>query len=200
MIVVLGDLHEAVEIGIVVAAKARGYQPGLIPVLQVGDLGWHPERRMQIPPWPIYFVDGNQDHLPSLLCHKEPTEVAPNWIYCPRGSVLRLAGKRVGFLGGARSIDRESREEGVTWWREEELTWDEGRRFAHQHLDLLITHSPPASVVREMGWEETDYSSVVVEDVWRSLGQPPLVCGHMHRRFHSGSVTVLGELDAETIL
>jgi len=199
MIVVLGDLENCAEIGIAVAAKARGYRPGLIPVLQVGDMHWHPDRRLPVPPWPIYFIDGNHDHLPSLLRLHEPTEVAPNWIYCPRGSVLTFGKTRVGFLGGARSIDRDQRIEGETWWRHEELTLEEGKRLKGRAVDILVTHSPPRFVVQEMGYEETDYSSYVVEEVWRDLGRPRLVCGHMHRRFRSGDITVLGDLDAEAI-
>lgn len=201
VIVVLGDLHGAIEIGIAVAAKARSYRPGLIPVIQVGDLGWHPRRRLRTPPWPVYFVDGNHDHLPSLLEHKHdsPAEVAPNFVYCPRGSVLTLDGRRIGFLGGAKSIDREFRERGEEWWDEEEPTHEEAMRLKGQKIDLLITHSPPSSVVRDMGYSENDYASVVVQEIWEELGQPNLVCGHMHRRYRRGKVLVLGDLDAEVI-
>jgi len=39
----------------------------------------------------------------------------------------------------------------------------------------------------------------VVEEVWRDLGCPRLVCGHMHRRLRSGDITVLADLDAEMV-
>jgi len=195
----LGDLHGATETGIALAARARGYQSGDIPVIQVGDLHWHAERPLRTPPWPIYFVDGNHDHLPSLLKLKAPTEVAPHWVYCPRGSFVELDGRRVGFLGGARSIDREVRQKNSEWWEEEEPTLEEARRLKELSIDLLITHSPPAFVVREMGYAEHDYASVVVEEIWEELGRPRLICGHMHQRYRSGSITVLGDLDVEVV-
>lgn len=37
-------------------------------------------------------------------------------------------------------------------------------------------------------------SAVRVEQAWRMLGQPPLVCGHMHRPWRDGVVEVLGFL------
>lgn len=202
MIVLLGDVHGATQVAMPIVAKAKGYAPGAVPVLQVGDLGWHPDRPLRTPPWPIHFVEGNWDHIPSLLSHTEPTEVAPNWIYCPRGSVLRIDGRTVGFFGGARSIDRGVREEGVSWWPEEEPTREEAERLmGREDIDLLVTHSPPASVIAAMDTAPTEgeRTSGIVEDLWRSLGRPSLVCGHMHHRFRLGNVLVLGELDADTV-
>jgi hypothetical protein len=40
MIVLLGHLHRGFTMGYMAAARARGYQPGTVPVIQVGDLGW----------------------------------------------------------------------------------------------------------------------------------------------------------------
>lgn len=172
--------------------------PGAVPVLQVGDLEWHPDRPPLAAPWPIYFCEGNHDHLPSLLGLREPTEVARNWIYCPRGSVITLGDKRIGFLGGARSIDRAVRTEGRSWWPEEEPTHEEAARLADHEIDLLVTHTPPASVMRVMGYNRApdERASIVVERAWAELGYPSLVCGHMHQRFTYANVLVLGYLDA----
>jgi hypothetical protein len=200
MIVALGDLHNSIRMGLTLALRyaVRG-APNPVFV-QVGDLCWHPDRPPPALPEPlkVYFIDGNHDHLPSLLCHAEPTEVAPGWIYCPRGSVLGLDGRRVGFLGGARSIDREFRVKDETWWESEDLRVAEARRLKGQQLDLLVTHSPPSSVIRVMGLEP-DPTSVLVQLTWKELGRPRLVCGHMHERFQHGRVTVLGELEAQVV-
>lgn len=202
MIVLLGDVEGATHVAMPIIAKAKGWQPGPVPILQVGDLGWHPDRPPRRPPWPIHFIEGNHDHLPSLLRYAKPTEVAPGWIYCPRGSVLEIDGRTVGFLGGARSIDRRVREEGVSWWPEEEPTREDAERLmGREDIDLLVTHSPPASVVAAMGKTPTEgeRTSAIIEDLWRSLGRPSLVCGHMHHRFRLGNVLVLGELDADVV-
>jgi hypothetical protein len=201
MIVLLGDVHCAWEWAFQLVAKARGYTPGPVPVIQVGDLGWHPRRPPPPAPWPIHWIEGNHDHLPSLLWLSEPSMLAHNWIYCPRGTVLELDGRQVGFCGGARSIDRAVRVEGESWWPEEEPIWDEARGFRGKDVDLLVTHSPPASVVRAMGidYDPEERASGVVEHLWAFLDRPSVVCGHMHRRFRLGNVLVLGDLDVETL-
>jgi predicted nucleotidyltransferase len=201
MIVLLGDVHGAWEFAFELIARARGYTPGPVPVLQVGDLGWHPRRPPPPAPWPIYWVEGNHDHLPSLLWLSEPAMLASNWIYCPRGTVLELDGRQVAFFGGARSIDRAVRVAGESWWPEEEPIFEEAASFRGKVVDLLVTHSPPASVVRAMGIDHDpeERASEVVEHVWGYLGRPSVVCGHMHRRFRLGHVLVLGDLDIETL-
>jgi hypothetical protein len=201
MIVLLGDVHGAWEWAFALVARAKGFAPGAVPVIQVGDLGWRPDRPPRPAPWPIHWIEGNHDHLPSLLGLSKPTELAPSWIYCPRGTVLELDGRQVGFMGGARSIDRAVRVEGDSWWPEEEPTFEEAARFHGQDVDLLVTHSPPASVVRAMGYEYNveERASGIVEHLWGALGRPSVVCGHMHRRFRVGNVLVLGDLDVETL-
>lgn len=201
MVVLLGDIHGAVEWALPIAAKAKGHASGPVPVIQVGDLGWHPARPLLTPPWPVYWIDGNHDHLPSLLRHREPVEVAPNWIYCPRGSSLTLDGRRIGFFGGGYSIDRATRTEGRSWWPEEEPTLEEAGNLIGEDIDLLVTHTPPRSVIEAMGIDRPadEVASEVVETVWRQLGRPSLVCGHMHERFRRGNVLVLGDLDADVL-
>jgi predicted phosphodiesterase len=201
MIVLLGDIHNSYHWAFQLVARAKGYRPGAVPIVQVGDLEWHPQRPPPPAPWPIHWIEGNHDHLPFLLGRSEPTEVAPNWIYCPRGTVLEMDGRQVGFIGGARSIDRAVRVEGDSWWPEEEPTWDEAMRFQGADVDLLVTHSPPGSVMRLMGFEHdpAERASGIVEHLWADLGRPSVVCGHMHTRFRSGNVLVLGDLDVETL-
>jgi len=201
LIVLLGDVHGAWEITTELVARAVGDQPDDVAIVQVGDLGWDPRRPPPPASSPIHFVEGNHDHLPSLLGLTEVTEVARNWFYCPRGTVLQLDGRRVGFFGGARSIDRAFREEGVSWWPEEEPTWDEAARFRGREVDLLVTHAPPAHAMRVMGipYSPDERASLVVEHLWGALGRPRLVCGHMHYRFRLGNILVLGALDVDTL-
>lgn len=200
MIVVLGDLHNPPPSWASELVYNAAGEPDA--VIQVGDLGWAPGRMKGWGhvPWKYHFIDGNHDHLPSLLKHEEPAEVAPGLIYCPRGSTLTLDGRRVGFLGGAKSIDREWRVEGKEWWPEEELTPEDADPLRDQAIDLLITHCPPRSVMTAMlRHRPDDQTSLVVQAIWEELGKPQLICGHMHRRYLDGRVLVLGDQDAEVI-
>src|SRR5690606_30528005 len=105
---------------------------------------------------------------------EEPTEVRENAIYVPRGTVLTLDGRNVGFLGGGDSRDRYSRTEGVDWFRSETIGYEDMMRFpADAQVDILATHTPPAHVIQLMiGPHAMDPSGRAVEAVWDGLGRP----------------------------
>jgi len=90
----------------------------------------------------MYFIDGNHDWHPKLRRKK----VWPyNLHYQRRGTTRTFQnddGKDVvvGFLGGATSIDKNSRIEGESWWPEEEILEAE---LPCDKVDVLITHDAP---------------------------------------------------------
>ncbi|MFV3038172.1 hypothetical protein ACNI5A_34110, partial [Klebsiella pneumoniae] len=67
-----------------------------------------------------------------------------------RGSVLELEGKKYLCFGGAESPDREEREPGVNWWKQE-MPSDEEYAACEQNLeacgyqvDYVLTHDAPS--------------------------------------------------------
>lgn len=223
MIACVGDVHGHFE----PLARLVAALPRTVAVLQVGDLEAFPPGVRPGADWrpldrPLYTLRGNHDDLPTYRGLTAPTEVQPGLVYVPAG-VHVFGGLRVGVLGGAESVDGPARREGVDWWPTEEgATANEFERLVAQArdargVDVLVTHTPPASVVAAMLAAERGGpapgspmpgsptpgspmpagdapSSVLVEQAWRVLGQPPLVCGHMHRPWRAGVVEVLGVL------
>ena len=68
----------------------------------------------------------------------------------PGGSVLELEGKKYLCFGGAESPDREEREPGVNWWKQE-MPSDEEYAACEQNLeacgyqvDYVLTHDAPS--------------------------------------------------------
>ncbi len=182
----------------------EGVDPNVI-VIQVGDFGFWPHL---LENWqkivhlenPVYAIDGNHEYFPILEGIDEPSEIKNGLVYVPRGTVLELGGHEVGFLGGGGSIDRQYRVPGYDWFPQEFTTAEDGERLLSwtDGVDLLVTHVPPQSVVQKHfdlipGWR--DPSSEVVEYVWKELGKPPLVCGHMHRSVVDGNCHVLDEFE-----
>ena len=146
----------------------------------------------------VFFLDGNH-HCYSLTRGLDrPTQVAPGLTFLPRGTVMVAEGRdgplRIGILGGADSVlDALFRRPGDDWWPEEEriVRADVDRLLTNARqlggLDVLVTHTPPASITTEMtNGGRPHPSSVLVEAAWRELGggedNPPLelICGHMH--------------------
>lgn len=192
MIAFIGDVHAKFHrlVQVMDETEADVY-------VQVGDFGLWPDRVVPPLPGTLYMVEGNHEYYPYLAGIESPTEIRPGLIYVPRGTVLELDGRRIGFLGGADSPDRAQRIEGVSWFREETISYEDMLRFpADAAIDVLVTHTPPAFVVRQMlGRIDVDPSARAVEAVWDGLGRPRLVCGHMHERHTAGPIEVLGELD-----
>lgn len=167
-----------------------------------------PSLHWRRPPRDLLWVDGNHHPYPLTRGLTVPTRVAPGITFLPRGTVLTLPGRRgplrVGVLGGADSvIDAAWRRPGVDWWPDEErITVADVERLlsnarAAGGIDLLVTHTPPASITTIMTQGSAPHpSAVMVEEAWRALGggvEDPaveLVAGHMHEEWSSERLRV----------
>jgi hypothetical protein len=101
----------------------------------------------------IWAVDGNhEDHgyLAEKLRDCPPRQKA--WIrhriaWLPRGYRWQWHGRTWLALGGAVSVDKALREEGVSWWPQEEITREQADAvIAAGHADVVIAHDAPSSV------------------------------------------------------
>jgi len=179
--------------------------PNDATIVQVGDFGVYRSLRNE---WekvlpqldrfknPIYFIDGNHEEFPIFydVDTTVPRNIWPKLTWIPRGTVMEINGLRVGFMGGAASPDKALRKEGMDWWPQEAISYGEFERMvSHSKVDLLVTHSPPESIVKQYfrhpafqypAWKLSpkwrDWSAVAVEKIWEHLEFPPIVCGHFH--------------------
>ncbi len=197
----LGDLHGDPH----ALVRLDRLLPPHVPVIQVGDFGWYPDR---IPTWtsvgtalsrPVYWIRGNHEHYPAMpwLNAEQPVEVAPNILFVPDGHILELNGLRIGCLGGAASIDYRFRTLNSDWFLDENITVEQvARTESWERIDLMVTHVPPQRTISEsanplvrhhfgVSAEWRDRNADIVESVWERLSRPPLVCGHMHYAFTS---------------
>jgi len=117
--------------------------------VQVGDFGigfnskyWHDEINSWMIDNPTHrFIRGNHDN--PELCKTMAG-------YIPDGTVEN----DVMYVGGAWSIDQAYRVEGVSWWRDEELSVHELDKmislFGETKPRVMITHDCPTSAAYEM--------------------------------------------------
>jgi hypothetical protein len=113
----------------------------------------------------------------------------PNFELIPDYTIKEINGQTFLFVGGAISVDRVDRKEGISYWRDEVFVLDEERA---KHADVLITHSAPNWVGpgkdRINYWISRDtllWDELVVErslhDRLVELVAPrKLYCGHFH--------------------
>jgi len=156
---VLGDLHGDLEHLVVVsrAMEARGIRV----LLQLGDFGFiwpgtnwghtldRIENRLRKAAQVLYFIDGNHEDFTTLNTFPISADglrhVRPSIIHIPRGWRTNLAhGRSFAAMGGANSIDRALREEGVSWWPEESITEADLERLGTEPVDILVGHDAPA--------------------------------------------------------
>ena len=189
-------------------------------IIQVGDFGFwnHMSDRWnrQAGPHlerPIFFIEGNHDFLPALQSLKEETEVWPNAVYIPRGTIKVIGGYRMLFVGGASSVDGHWRARGIDYFPDLETIRHED--LVHitkdDEIDLMVTHTPPVSCVKDvfdpndlvnffgLSKEWTDYGTVILEAKWNELGNPPIICGHMHKAVQWNNVRILDILEHITM-
>lgn len=212
MLVFIGDLHG----NFAWFPKIMEQVPEDATVIQVGDFGFWPDFRKEAwhkawkklgRPNPIYVIDGNHEYHPMFVGITEPTEIWKGVIFVPRGTVLELdhveGTKRVGFMGGASSIDYKYSTPGIDWFSEEGISTDDMLRMNDVgSIDILVTHTPPNSVIQRNFDRRTlidfglspswiDPSAVAIDELWEKLGYPPLICGHMHKSVVDGKCRVL---------
>jgi len=212
MIAIIGDVHRSFGIfEEIVDSLPREIDA----IIQVGDLGLRAsdlrggqggEVVLQLPRL-VYWVDGDWDDFGGLRLRElsEPTELLPNLVYVPPGTVMTLGGQRIGFIGGAESIATETRVAGRDWWPDLEGVTDSdiARLIAAAtstralDLDLIVAHSPPPATTEHMTGQVAHLSAFRLQRTANALAGVPWVTGHMHRSFHEQgppSVTVLDEI------
>lgn len=84
-------------------------------------LNWHDGQN-----YTTLFCDGNHENFQLLNAY--PTEewhggmihrIRPNVIHLMRGQIYDIAGKTFFVMGGASSVDKMYRKDGMSWWTEE---------------------------------------------------------------------------------
>lgn len=208
MIAFVGDIHGNINALVKIIDHLKAQWPSISAIIQVGDFGLYPEKiahLQRINPFvPIYAIDGNHEYFPLVTQWVKETEIAPNIFYMPRGTVKDIDGRKIGFLGGAASVDKQLRiQYKMGWYPEEVVTQKDISKFdGVDKLDILVTHCPPyQTIIRNFDQrnllqyglrpEWVDPSSVLVESLWMRLGRPKLVCGHMHRNVSDNNVLIL---------
>ena len=172
--------------------------PGTL-VIQLGDHSFGPEvaTHHYHEPWdpgvPVHLMRGNHDYEPVLQGHSHPVALYPHLYFLPDATVIEHEGRRIGIIGGADSvIDASYRKAGIDWWPSEAVSQKAiDTLVASGPLDLLLTHTAPASLIRRHCGYEPSLSEERLEDMWVTLGHPPLFCGHIHDSHEHLGATVL---------
>lgn len=203
-VVVCGDWHGNIGWARTIARVLPYMAPDVTTMLHLGDW-WMPPTEID-----DAFAETGIDRILVTLGNHEPwNRISPllekhpgaavrvsklTWLL-PRPARLTIGGRRVLSLGGAASVDRQSRIEGLTWWPEEAITDEHVAAAVAGSADLMLTHEGPAGTpvrpVREIlrtnphrfpaaALEASAASRARIAEVWDAVRPKLLAHGHMH--------------------
>lgn len=208
-VMVLGDTHgNTIEALRAVKSAAALNLP---VIMQCGDFGLWPGKggmdyldllnaELLTQDIVLVWVDGNHedfDQLDRLVAHNPKNQwgqtfIRSNILYSPRGCKWKMEGKMWMTVGGAVSIDKAYRKQGVSWWPQEQLTDEQLDKIVAHHeaspgpVDYLFTHDCPTNAPFRGRWKN-DMESLIHRERMDKLGKtikPKLwFHGHMHTRF-----------------
>ncbi|KQQ65401.1 hypothetical protein ASF63_15815 [Microbacterium sp. Leaf320] len=204
-VAVCGDWHGNVGWARTIARVLPHLAPDVTTLLHLGDW-WMPSAEVD----EVFADTGIERIFVTLGNHEQWDEITPIldahpgdavriseliWLL-PRPARLVIRGCRVLSLGGAASVDRQSRIEGLTWWPDEAI--DDAHvaeAIAGGPADVMLTHESPAGtpvrVVREIlrtnpygfpeaALEASAASRARVTEVWDAVRPELLAHGHLH--------------------
>jgi Icc-related predicted phosphoesterase len=193
MLVFIGDVHGKWKHLQIVLNKFEQRQTTFI---QVGDFGYFPESYSVWPPSfdvpnksKFFWIDGNHEnfwHMRDNIICDTPKELKENVFYVPRGTVLSIENKNVLFIGGAESIDKDSRMLGRCWFPEESITYSDFEKAIDncngKQIDIVVSHAAPKSfdIIDENIFE--DFSRTALDEILKIVSPSLWVFGHYHKK------------------
>jgi predicted phosphodiesterase len=123
-----------------------------------------------------YFIYGNHDD--ALICEKSPK-------FLGDFGIKQIDGRKVFFLSGAMSTDKQYRIEGKSWWAYEELTYvqlcDAAELYRREKPEIVITHDCPLTPRKEMfGYRDAGRTVQALESMFADHQPEHWVFGHHH--------------------
>lgn len=130
---------------------------GIETIVHVGDIGFFEmrdltflEHELAARDIMLLFIDGNHENH-ELIVSLPRDEFGMGYVtdhirHIPRGHLFSLNGQTWMGFGGASSIDRRERIEGVDWWPGELITYSQVMSVTGKRADVLVTHDVPMGV------------------------------------------------------
>lgn len=162
-------------------------------------------------PWTTLFIDGNHENhelLDSYLIEEwnggKIHKISDSIYHLLRGQVFNIDGITLFTMGGAESIDKKYRKEGVSWWSREmpsEEEYKEAVNNLNKHnrtVDCVLTHCAPEDYLNKRKMNGMNYhSSNELEKFFDIIAGSPSIkykgwyFGHYHDDVDQGEFHML---------
>ena len=152
------------------------------------------------------FVDGNHENFDLLNQYPVTTwnggkvhEIRPGIIHLMRGQVFQIEGMKFFTFGGADSVDKHYRKEGISWWPQERPTDEEfvegmeNLEKQNYSVDYVISHTAPLNVVEKLTVYSTllDPATIMLSVFQEKISFKRWYFGHFHQDTTLGNYTAL---------
>lgn len=140
------------------------------------------------------FVDGNHENFNRLYSYPVETwcggkihRIEDSIIHLMRGQVFIINGVKIFTMGGATSIDKDTRKKNVSWWEQEQPSieeYEEALKNLDKHnweVDYVITHTTSPTMMRKLGYnKENTNLNKFFELLEKELSYKHWYFGHFH--------------------
>ena len=214
MIYTFGDTHGNHDIGKLfnggIEFKENDY------IIICGDFGvlWNDEKdereialesTLNSLPCEVLFVDGNHENFNRIYALPQVQkfdslvgQYSKNVFHLKRGHIYNIDNMNFLTMGGALSIDKQWRVEGISWWRQEAITDAEldlalkNIESFESNIDFVLTHTLPQRAVIEsrkymrISHKIHDENPLKLEQIFLALQNKKCdvkawICGHWHK-------------------
>lgn len=141
----------------------------------------------------ILFIDGNHENFELLnkfpvvefkgaKCHR----IAKDIYHVLRGEIVKINDLSFFCMGGATSIDKYMRQDRISWWEEENITYQDiqngldNLEKVNNKVDYVLTHCAPSSIVKKMFGYQTDPNTDILEKFKGLIDFKYWYFGHYH--------------------
>lgn len=222
-IAVAGDWHGSAAAATQVLYRAAN--EGVTAVFQLGDFGLWPgysgkgylnaiNDATKTTGIKVYWLDGNHEDFDRLEQRRRPNEpltaFGDQLFHLARGTRWSIGGVNFCAVGGATSLDRQSRTIHQSWWPQEELTGPQVYDIAAAgSTDVLLTHDVSHEIdvpgiihrqyTRQWPHEELERAWLHRErlgELTAALAPTHLFHGHFHTPYTKRQRTSFGEVQA----
>lgn len=208
LIAVLGDVHGIDWIVTESIRKTVDYcndnniqQPEVL--VQVGDFWSYSHKQLKTISYTakknnmnIVFIPGNHEDWDKLdeWSTSDITMIKDNVYYAPIGSSALIYNKKVLFVGGAVSPDKNNRTPGYDWYPQESISmkqYDTIMNTIDNNIDIIISHDSPLDVSTPVHFIVTNdkinkeclYNRELLKNITDKTQAELLIHGHYHNYY-----------------
>lgn len=161
---------------------------------------------MAMLPFKILFLDGNHENFDYLNVFDtikwaggKVHLIEHNILHLQRGYVYNIEGKSIFAYGGATSIDKWARREGISWWEQEipsEKEFERAKRNLKKvdgKVDYVFTHCLPTTMMRRFypTYREDAVTKQLEKLTSHIHSYKSWYCGHYHENRTIDNINVL---------